>query len=386
MRFTDVLTKIWGRIRLIKDYYCLIRLYIHHRTPLQENSPTVFFNFRDVRMGTYYCVLMTYFEQAGYNLMLKNNFWFIANCNNANRVFMFKHNKLVIASKAPKNAHDITYVFDRIDNQYNSISWKNKIKIDTNAFPFLLGKVALPSHATIMPFGKHPAVVFANKGVQPERYRLSDRKMRITFSGSLYQDKYNTETLREYFNKLNRIETLALIKESLTTAELHVLKDYESDDTDIKEKFVLNDLSQSNAKKVPPQDWLSYLAGADFFLACPGVKMPMCYNTTEAMSVGTILITEYPEYFYPPLEHMKNCIAYNGKEDLIDKIKIALKMDVESIATLKENVITYYDNYLRSESFVKSLIVEDCCQFNLYLQATDISLEDYMNYYDKSSA
>ena len=43
--------------------------------------------------------------------------------------------------------------------------------------------------------------------------------------------------------------------------------------------------------------------------------MPMCHNIIESMAVGVIPITNYPEWFDPDLEHMKNCIVFDDQKD-----------------------------------------------------------------------
>jgi hypothetical protein len=112
-------------------------------------------------------------------------------------------------------------------------------------------------------------------------------------------------------------------------------------------------VTASSEVRIEPQDWLSTLAMADFFLSPPGIVMPMCHNIIEAMAVGTIPITNYPEWLDPHLKHMENCIVFDDRGDLIAKMKRVLEMTPEEIARLRSNVIDYYDTYMRPETFIR---------------------------------
>ena len=83
--------------------------------------------------------------------------------------------------------------------------------------------------------------------------------------------------------------------------------------------------------------------------------MPWCHNCVEAMSAGAIPILEYFELFYPPLQHLENCITYSGYEGLEAAINLALSMDPDEIERLRKNVFDYYNNYLSMESITKKI-------------------------------
>jgi hypothetical protein len=102
-------------------------------------------------------------------------------------------------------------------------------------------------------------------------------------------------------------------------------------------------------------DWLDTLARSDFFLSPPGIVMPMCHNIIEAMAVGTIPITNYPEWMRPNLVHMQNCIVFDDEADLIRKMQLALSLNESEIARMRANVIDYYRKHLDPRSFVRGL-------------------------------
>lgn len=106
---------------------------------------------------------------------------------------------------------------------------------------------------------------------------------------------------------------------------------------------------------IDDQCWLENLSKSDFFLCPPGISMPMCHNAIEAMSVGTIPIINYPEWFSPSLIHMENCIIYDDETDLLDKIDCALNLEKPKLAEMRKKVIDYYNSHLNPVSFINKL-------------------------------
>jgi hypothetical protein len=74
------------------------------------------------------------------------------------------------------------------------------------------------------------------------------------------------------------------------------------------------------------------------------------------MAVGTIPITQYPELFYPALEHGKNCLVFNSEQSLLDVINFVLQMKSTDIERLKQQAINYYEEYLAPEITIQRLL------------------------------
>jgi len=123
-------------------------------------------------------------------------------------------------------------------------------------------------------------------------------------------------------------------------------------DGDYKNVFVFVDIKKT---VVYQENWLDTLSKSDFFLALPGDIRPMCHNIIEAMAVGAVPITNYPEWFHPRLEDMKNCIVFGDKDDLIKKINKVLKMGNSKVREMREETLKYYDNHLSPRSFVNKI-------------------------------
>ena len=115
-------------------------------------------------------------------------------------------------------------------------------------------------------------------------------------------------------------------------------------------------LCETQHCKIPQERWLEALAKADFFLACPGVGMPLCHNVIESLAAGAIPILQYSAYLPPPLEDGVNCLAFSNAAGLREVIERALAMNQQEIQRLRAGVKAYYDAFLAPGRFAKRLL------------------------------
>jgi hypothetical protein len=104
--------------------------------------------------------------------------------------------------------------------------------------------------------------------------------------------------------------------------------------------------------------WRRYLSKFDFFLACPGVSMPLAHNIIEAMSCGCIPIIEqgYASLFIPPLTDRQNALFFNQTTHQPEEVlRAALKMPEDAIKKMRSQVLSYYENYLTPHAVVKAI-------------------------------
>ncbi|MBW4662826.1 MAG: hypothetical protein KME01_01265 [Chroococcus sp. CMT-3BRIN-NPC107] len=87
------------------------------------------------------------------------------------------------------------------------------------------------------------------------------------------------------------------------------------------------------------------------------------------MSVGAIPITNYPDWFFPSLEHLRNCVKFTTKEDLIEAIKLIISMDKAQVEQLRKNVIEYDEKYLSCDSFLANTIYSDKPKLTVFMNA-----------------
>lgn len=255
---------------------------------------------------------------------------------------------LKVVDSLPAGIEEGIYVFDTEDKSLKGRQWRKRLRIKFDLFsPYRLSK------PIIMPYPVHPMHAKRVVGESLSELRATKRKVRILFAGDL--EGYKRRWIGYPKEKLSRIDVISTIKECLgeplrlanTAQELNEIM--ESEHT---KKFVLVD---NDGARISWDRWLDVIARADFFLCPPGIVMPMCHNIIEAMAIGTIPITSYPEWFSPKLVHMKNCVVFDGKNDLIEKVKMALAMSDDQRIEIRENAMKYYELNLKPQTFVKKV-------------------------------
>jgi hypothetical protein len=204
-----------------------------------------------------------------------------------------------------------------------------------------------------MPYPVHPFHATADLERRLAEYRSRPRDMSIFFSGDT--KGYTRNRIQYPKAKLPRLEVINTVLERMGEDVLHV-KDMSvlgiGPNGVHKRKCVIVD---TNETWVDEAAWLGYLARADFFLSPPGIVMPMCHNIIEAMAVGSVPITNYPEWFTPSLTDMENCIVFADRDDLINKLKGVLVMNEGEISRMRTNVLDYYASFLRPATFVHGI-------------------------------
>lgn len=211
--------------------------------------------------------------------------------------------------------------------------------------------------AYYLPYTLHPRFYRdPAEAVNFDKYRSTERTTRIIFSGNFDRELYSKSVLKEKFpGTISRIEVLDHIaaKHSsdpriLRSASKEAL--YERLETKpLAQEFIISEA------RTPDEDWLSILSKGDFYLCLPGVRMPWSHNAIESMALGTIPILQYNELFHPPLEHLKNCIAYNSYESLDEALETALSMSEEAVQSMRAEVILYHDRYLSTAQTVEKI-------------------------------
>ncbi len=182
----------------------------------------------------------------------------------------------------------------------------------------------------------------------------SRRPARIFFGGNTEQGKYDKDVIGETYHMLSRREMLAETIASLEPEMIHRPEDAAEwlASTEFH-PFVLCETQHCN---IPRERWLEALSKADFFLACPGVGMPLCHNLAEALAAGCVPILQYAAYLSPPLEDGVNCLAFSDAVDLRKTVSRALAMSREEIHKLRSNVRAYHDEFLAPGRFTKRLL------------------------------
>jgi hypothetical protein len=203
------------------------------------------------------------------------------------------------------------------------------------------------------PVFAHPQLASCAK--LPIIYQTDDeRPARLFFGGNTADGKYDKEVIRKVYGMLTRRDMLAVACDAMPAGGIHRPLDaavwLASGDF---HPFVLCETQHCS---IPQQRWLDALAKADFFLACPGVGMPLCHNLIEALAAGCVPILQYAAYLSPRLENRVNCLAFDDAGSLREIIAAVLAMSQEEIRALRTNVRAHYQEFLAPGRFAQRLL------------------------------
>ena len=324
---------------------------------LPKSTKNIFFILDDQKLwdgangnSRYIYLILNRFGRAGYNIYLykRMNLKMYKQLGNDGKL-IFKIKNLKIINKLPENTADITCIFDTIYKFVSEKKWKDCVYINTFKPPFCqIGELIW------IPYFMYARNYSTGQDELVGLYRNNQRKIKALFAGNTNKQYYNNRKLGNYYGKLTRIEgvqTLLELKDMVKCGEsrdsfeeIMSIKDYANDCRILltNEKF-----------PIKLNEWFKLVSSSDFFICLSGTDYPMCHHTIESMALGTIPIISYPEWFFPPLEHMKNAVVYSGKEDFIEKVKDALNMPPTAINNMRINVIEYYEQYLSNENFIR---------------------------------
>lgn len=253
---------------------------------------------------------------------------------------------LTIDSRPPANSASVIYLCDHPDKELLDRPWAKRVEVRFDLFsPYWR------EDPFIMPYSVYPLLLCLDEK-QLQDLRASARKMRIFFSGDC--EHYRRIWLRYPKVKLPREPIIQAIRKDFSDRLL--IEDQAQLATLLTSSYVNKCVVTAHSQvRIDIADWLPTMAKADFFLCPPGIVMPMSHNIIEAMAVGTIPVTNYPEWFDPPLRHGYECLAFDTFEELFGVLQHALAMQAEEIDAMRTRVIEYYERHLRPERFVQRI-------------------------------
>ena len=256
-----------------------------------------------------------------------------------------------VSRSEPPHSERKLYLFDREEKTCASKPWKQKIQVKFNIFSSYKLFSLFKNEPLLFPYPMHPWNYGPNLDEDLKQARSMEKKFRIFFSGDTKGYKRNRITYPN--RKMTRIEIIETIQREWKS-KLVPISSEEQLAAALNGSYI-HGCVIVDLEKVFVNDWLTNLGKADFFVCPPGYVMPMCHNSVEAMAVGAIPIINYPEWFNPTLEHMNNCIAFGDETDLVDKIRLALAMDKNTIQKIRRNTIEYYEEVLKPARFVEEV-------------------------------
>ncbi len=313
-------------------------------------KPIVFVKFQGneihAELGRYVFTLLNAFTTSGYAILLDDSV-------PVERVGLYAATArsfpgVSLTTTIPNETSDKLYLFDIEDREAGRREWARKIQVKFDLFSSYWFRRPI-----LMPFPIHPVHVTPDLRERLTRLRSGKRRMRLFFSGDT--EGYTKSHIRYPAPKLPRLEVINTVREYLGDRALFV-QDQETLGSvlaaDYIDKCVILDTSKL---RIPDHEWLTALGAVDFFLAPPGIVMPMCHNSVEALAVGAIPVINYGEWFEPPLEPMRNCIAFDNRKSLIDALQTVFSMEERGIAEVRMQATAYYDSVLSAEAFMKRI-------------------------------
>lgn len=297
-------------------------------------------------LGRIFFSVLNAFSDSGYKILLLENEMIHKASKYGNLTFSL--NNLSIIDKKPKTPDNYIYLYDHKDKQFNNMPWGKQINLKYDIFSNYWFDQPI-----IMPFPVHPLQTPHINIQNLSKLQSNKRQFQILFAGDV--NGYKKRWVNYPKEKLTRSEIIEIIKEKLFK-KVVVVDNEKSFTATMDTNFIDNIILIDNEhQRLDSEIWLETLAKAHFFLGPPGIVMSMCHNLVEAMAVGCIPITNYPEWFHPNLENGINCIVFDDKKDLVDQINSVFSIDRAKINSMKKNAIEYYEKYLKTETFVKKV-------------------------------
>jgi uncharacterized Zn-finger protein len=270
---------------------------------------------------------------------------------------LIHENEVVFSNEIPKNA---VAVFS--DHQSGRLGCKS---ISNDYFSSIFEHRKRSYH---IPIGMHPNMYM--KGLWNAPVSVEERKRSIFFAGNFNAAVYKRLSKNKKFAMVDRVEIGRMLG-SLPNCTFP--KSYDELINNHADGKI--DIVQQGNFTVPMEVLRPTIARYAFFIACPGVDMPLSHNLIEAMSVGAIPIIhqEYSDMLAPQLQDMTNALIYNN-ENFMVVIQKALLLDTAQITAMAAQVKSYYDLHFTPKGIVEKLVSPDFDEYFLNAERTSVGM------------
>ncbi len=318
---------------------------------------TVYFDLRDNTFHRYLYCLIKYFDLAGTKILIRKRIGFLG------RISFFS--EMIV---------DLPHVFLVTENPISS-----QLVVCQSAEKARSCRSVLLSDDYFsegedsgyhVPMCMHPDVYH----LPIYQQRSLDRgggTIRLSFAGNVNPAKYSSPLLARLFAKLSRVEVVNTVIQAYP--DKVILPHTRGERQAVKRAEIL--MAIDPRAYLDGQEFMEMLGQSDFYLAPPGVAMPLCHNVVEAMFMGAVPVLQYPELFNPPLEDNVNCIVFRDRADLIRRVAEILQMAPVQVAELRRQAMVYYDQHLSPESVVGKIMQRRDKLHTIYLLSEQGSVE-----------
>lgn len=241
---------------------------------------------------------------------------------------------LAFITRLPSKVSAVSIATDSETASLVGRDWKRVYRVNFDIPSFRTNSGVLfpyPMHPNIyLQYGDHERL---------EQYRGHKKSIRVLFAGNV-GGGYGRGKLFDSISMLSRGEVVDhIVSRQLARVVRSASELADITETAGRSEFVLVDGAHC---KIDQRLWLDTVARCDFLLCLPGVVMPMCHAPVEAMAVGTVPLLNYPDWFIPPLEPARQCLAFSTFEDLESGLYRALQMDEQQMGAMRQAALGYY--------------------------------------------
>jgi hypothetical protein len=356
LKLLKKITDKLGRKKL--DVTLFITYLLRQANNKRDNSkPAVWIDLNANSYVRFSYQLAKYFELEGYEVYFKPNLKFMLSLG-------APYSRLLILDKTVKfsNIPPAGTIARFSDTPANTKSTKF---ISNDYFSSIFEK---SKDSYYIPLGMHPNMY--HKGLWNIDVEQGEKVRSIFFAGNFDETVYKRLSKNNKFKMLDRV-TLGKIVHTMPMANF----------PKSNQELINNigpgkiDIVQQSNFVVKMEDLRPIISKYAFFIACPGVDMPLSHNVIEAMSVATIPIIheEYAKMFEPALEDGINAIIYSDL-NFAAKLEEALITPPLEVSVMSKNAVQYYDAHFTPSAIVKNLINPSYNNYYLNAERTSVAI------------
>src|SRR5208337_1452627 len=315
--------------------------------------------------GRFFPYLLLSLTKGGFRIEIEDEFFYPGEINP-----IVRNSRLPIrtATNIYRNLRKKTFLYDHASIKQTT-GWKKQVKISYDYY-----SPHLENNSITMPYFMHPHAYYSGTFAKVDKLRKRRRSIRIFFAGT-----YHKETYSEHFHfpMMNRFQIIQKMLSDFCGNIMFLTEGASLSsflEAEIQKPIVMS-ITQNTANSLGKfllsyEDYLRFLSQSYFVLAPPGVCVPWSHTVIDGIGVGAIPILNNSSYGWnPPLEHGKNCITFSDGDELKARIFEVLSLPEEKILEMQTNVLSYYENYLKPESFGARLRNNPDTRFTGYVDA-----------------
>ena len=360
--YKQIIDKLQRKALDVELYMTYLKRKTNNTAARPSGKPALWFDLNGNSYVRFSYIMAKYLEIEGYETVFKPNLKFMLSLGAPYARYLMAENTVIFSDDMPKNT---VAVFS--ENQSKKLGCKS---ISNDYFSTIFKHRKQTYH---IPIGMHPNMY--RKGLWNAPVSYAERKQSIFFAGNFNAAVYKRLSKNRKFAMVDRVEIGKMLR---TLPNCTFPKSYDALIENHADGRI--DIVQQANFKVPMEMLRPIIARYAFFIACPGVDMPLSHNLIEAMSVGAIPIIhqEYADMLAPELEDMHNALIYTN-DNFLQIIQKALNLSQEQVAEISENVIHYYNLHLTPKGIVEKLISPQFDEYFLNAERTSVGIMKKVN-------